>query len=182
MNTDMKIFQKEQDQTVILVCLNSLRLPWFKCYRTFKNFGVSWYELWNPKMIAIDLLTSLLFSRLFIPILQPNWQLGSLFWWSVRISLSSKTFFYKKFQQSCFAQFLLIFLTFCFCICLLFAYQKLQKSKKCYYFKMAPRSIFLRLSCTFQMQLVKRRHNMMDFRVQIWKFWLIPSILSIKCS
>ena len=37
--------QKEQDQTVILVCLNGLRLPWFKCYRTLKNFGVSWYEI-----------------------------------------------------------------------------------------------------------------------------------------
>ena len=40
MNTDLKIFQKEQDQTVILVCLNGSKLSWFKCYRVFKNFWI----------------------------------------------------------------------------------------------------------------------------------------------
>ena len=122
-----------------------------------------------------DWLTSLLFSRLFIPILQLNWQLGSLFWWSVRKSLSSKTIFCKIFWQSCFVQFLLIFLTFCFCICLLFFTKKFKKSKKCYYFKMAPRRIFLRFLCTFQMQLVKRRQicRSLDFRFESFALFLI---------
>ena len=37
MNTEMKIFQKEQDHTVIFICLHVLKLSWFKCYQVFKK-------------------------------------------------------------------------------------------------------------------------------------------------
>ena len=93
-----------------------------------------------------------------------------------------RLFFAKNFDKVALHSFSFYFWHFVFAFVYFFLYQKLQKSKKCYYFKMAPRSIFLRLLCTFQMQLAERRHNMRNFWVQIWKFWLIPSILNIKCS
>ena len=125
-----------------------------------------------------DWLTSLLFSRLFTTQLTI----------SVTFLMICKniTVFQDIFFQKISTKLLCTVSPYIFDILFLhlftFLYQKLQKSKKCYYFKMAPRCIFLRFLCTFQMQLVKRRHNMRYFKVQIWKFWIIPSILSIKWS